>query len=357
MPHSLMGYGNHTYGEDQRGEGAGTVLSPASAMALAHQPLFTGVPLEPDPDGRCDVQDLAFDWADGKLTVSGRVEAVSTVYGVVAYHDPDEPASDYDAVGWTAAVPPTGRFAVSLAQLRPGKAQLRLRFCHVNGTATKLPFSYGVDAQGVPDVARLWASSLQSRAVRAWQAGDRAAFRAARAAALERCPDDAELAYRLQLLERLLGPRAPMAPATVPAATKEVAVSDLAFAEERVGWGRPLRDQVLLEGPDAFLSLGGKVYDKGLFAHAPSLYRLSLGGGWTQLRAGYGLNDGHPGSVVFVVRGDGRELFRSDLIRDHPRRGLVVDVAGVNDLELVAEDGGDGPNNDWGIWVEPVLRR
>jgi len=60
---------------------------------------------------------------------------------------------------------------------------------------------------------------------------------------------------------------------------------------------------------------------------------------------------------VFVVRGDGKELFRSPVIRDHRLRRLEVDVSGVHILELIVEDGGDGGNSDWGLWIEPTLER
>src|SRR6185503_8179520 len=38
---SLMGMGNHTYREEQRGEGPGSFLAMASAMKLAARPLFS----------------------------------------------------------------------------------------------------------------------------------------------------------------------------------------------------------------------------------------------------------------------------------------------------------------------------
>ena len=63
----------------------------------------------------------------------------------------------------------------------------------------------------------------------------------------------------------------------------------------------------------------------------------------------YGLQDGHPGSVVFVVRGDDKELFRSPLVKDRVLRKLDVDVRGVKLLELSVEDGGDGNHGDWGV--------
>ena len=78
---------------------------------------------------------------------------------------------------------------------------------------------------------------------------------------------------------------------------------------------------------------------------------------WKQLRTGYGLQDGHPGSVVFVVRGDGRELFRSDTVADHELRRIELDVSGVKLLELSVEDAGNGATSDWGVWIAPELAR
>ena len=58
-----------------------------------------------------------------------------------------------------------------------------------------------------------------------------------------------------------------------------------------------------------------------------------------------------------MVRGDGKELFRSPVIKDHQSRQVDVDVSGVGVLELVTEDGNDGANADWGVWLEPRLER
>lgn len=60
--------------------------------------------------------------------------------------------------------------------------------------------------------------------------------------------------------------------------------------------------------------------------------------------------------MVFVVHGDGRELFRSPLVKDQTLRKLEVDVQGVHLLELSVEDAGDGNNNDWGVWIRPQVR-
>jgi len=69
------------------------------------------------------------------------------------------------------------------------------------------------------------------------------------------------------------------------------------------------------------------------------------------------VQDGHAGSVVFVVKGDGKELFRSDLIKDNQVQNLDIDITGISKLELLTENGNDGANGDWGVWLEPTLQR
>jgi hypothetical protein len=58
-----------------------------------------------------------------------------------------------------------------------------------------------------------------------------------------------------------------------------------------------------------------------------------------------------------VVKGDGKELFRSKVVRDHTAREQKVAVAKVTLLELIVEDAGDGANSDWAVWLDPRLRR
>jgi hypothetical protein len=69
------------------------------------------------------------------------------------------------------------------------------------------------------------------------------------------------------------------------------------------------------------------------------------------------LQRGNNGTVAFVVVGDGKELFRSDFVNDPAERTLEVDLSGIDQLELVVEDGGNGPNGDGAIWFGPELSR
>src|SRR5205807_6702679 len=101
-----------------------------------------------------------------------------------------------------------------------------------------------------------------------------------------------------------------------------------------------------------FLTLGGRFYDKGLYAHSPARFVFPVARKWKTFAATVGLRDGaHPqGSAIFTVRGDGRELYRSRLLRVGDGEDVKVDITKVKELELLT-DGGEGHNhNSWAIW-------
>ena len=64
-------------------------------------------------------------------------------------------------------------------------------------------------------------------------------------------------------------------------------------------------------------------------------------------------NDG--GSCVFVVKADGKELWRSKKTEPGTLRSFKLDVSGAKELEFTVEDAGDGNGSDWGCWFEPEL--
>lgn len=62
------------------------------------------------------------------------------------------------------------------------------------------------------------------------------------------------------------------------------------------------------------------------------------------------------GSVVFSITGDGRQLYKSPLIRqsDTPVN-VKVNLDGVKKLELIVDDGGDGASGDHALWIDPQI--
>lgn len=63
-----------------------------------------------------------------------------------------------------------------------------------------------------------------------------------------------------------------------------------------------------------------------------------------------------PGSVRFVVRGDGCDLYDSGILHagDAPK-SIELDLTGISRLELAAEPTDDGPSGDHALWIAPQI--
>lgn len=150
--------------------------------------------------------------------------------------------------------------------------------------------------------------------------------------------------------------------AHVPKNRKSVKVADLAFTTESVGWGQPMRNRIL-DDPNGlvFLCAGNQFFDSGLWAHAPSEYVFHLPVKWKTFTTHYGINQfrGLPttGSVQFLILGDGKELFRSEVIRDSQLHEVTLEISKINQLQLIVENANDGNNSDWSVWLNPELQR
>jgi hypothetical protein len=108
---------------------------------------------------------------------------------------------------------------------------------------------------------------------------------------------------------------------------------------------------------DPLLESAGKLFESGIYAHAPSEHRYALDGAWRQLRGECGLPSQVGGTVVFVVYADGKEVFRSPVVRPGKTESYEIILTGVKNLVLTTEDAGDGNAADWGLWLAPELSR
>jgi TM2 domain-containing membrane protein YozV len=147
-------------------------------------------------------------------------------------------------------------------------------------------------------------------------------------------------------------------------AGREIYLSDGAWSEAKVGWGRPVRNGFFLRDPlnpenPLFLELAGTIYQKGLYAHAPSRYAFRLNGEWTRFEAIAGLQTGAFPEIagVFVLKGDGRELYRSQPLVASVAQPIHIDVEGVDLLELIVEPGQPSTKRCWTIWCDPRIHR
>ncbi|EAQ80349.1 NPCBM/NEW2 domain-containing protein [Blastopirellula marina] len=162
----------------------------------------------------------------------------------------------------------------------------------------------------------------------------------------------AEVAKRLTASEKAKRPH--ISPLYVPKEIAEVPLSDCQPETAHVGHGRPAYDRVPQDMP--LLEVRGRIFRHGIWAHAPAQHTYDLGGAWKNFSGSAGVA-GNRGQVVFVINADGKELWRSPKTKPGELRDFWVDVDNAARLELVVEDGGDGRDGDWSVWLEPVLGR
>jgi len=219
------------------------------------------------------------------------------------------------------------------------------------------PLSY--DSSSTPDIARLNAEWLVDRAEMAVVLA-RLEARAFTDDSIIAAAPTPEAARQLRGLRAVLDPATPFDLPTVSGDT--AFLSDAAWTEAQVGWGKVARnhywfDEHIHNG--VLFRLGGERFDKGLYAHSSSRYVFPVAGKWKTFTATIGLQDGaaDQGSAIFTVRGDGRELYRSKVLRVGQRDEVKANIARVKKLELLTE-GGEGHNhNSWAIWAAPQVQR
>lgn len=106
------------------------------------------------------------------------------------------------------------------------------------------------------------------------------------------------------------------------------------------------------------LSVQYVFYKTGIGTHAPAREVYHINRQFRRLTTDFGVdtNGGPQASVVFEVWGDGKRLFQSELVKrfEYPRHA-EIDISGVNMLELIVTDAGDGKTDDHADWLNTQL--
>jgi len=144
---------------------------------------------------------------------------------------------------------------------------------------------------------------------------------------------------------------AALAPQLISAET--VWLDDLNLAAATQGWGEPQKNKSVDGKP---LAIGGQVFARGFGTHAESKLRVNLDAGAQSFSASVGVDDDVVGnaaaSVEFIVVGDGKELWKSGVLRaGNAAKDCTVNLTGVKSLLLEVTDAGDGIDFDHADWA------
>ncbi len=291
------------------------------------------------------------------LVLSGKCRADIPLAGLILSYDSETTDADYDAITWTAFPDREGEFYYQISELRQGAALLRLTAIHENGKSSSVSVPCFIDEKfdqkGLAAINSYVPEQLVRRLFQSWNTERMREV----LDWFERHPDsvDPVLKRKTAHLYRLMtSPSEKILPAEVPNDQNFFDLSNAVFLLEKTGNGRPLKGTV---PDDLFLSVNGQFFESGLYAYAPSVYQTNLNGRWSKFQFGYGLQDGYTGSVFFIVRADGREIFRSPLVHDNELHQAELEIRGVQTLELQVEQGNDGNSLDKAVWVNLFLFR
>ena len=354
---ALMGYGNWTFGQEKRKEGKGTYLSFISAAKLMGHPCFS-----PLRSGRNGIQltDLSFKAMNGILEVQGSLKAETDVYAVIAYCDNLNKQSDYDATGWVGSIDSMGKFAISINELEKNTPyKLNLQFLHVNGGESSENINFKTDNLATPLLQngireKVILKPIIISKVRKDEEKTGDYIRALKSANQEKSIDFLLNTVKvMDLKEDLTANR-------VLDSVKSISLSRLNWDKAYTGYNSPRNNRVHEDNnndPWPFLTSNDRIHRFGLYAHANSEYTYNLDGKWKKLKGRCSLRKGMKGSVVFIIKGDGKELFNSGTVKSSKEIKYSVDLSGIKTLSLIVNDAGDGRNSDWGQWLSPRLSR
>ena len=110
------------------------------------------------------------------------------------------------------------------------------------------------------------------------------------------------------------------------------------------------------------MRVADKTYTRGLYCHATSKVIVRLPGEGAEFTAVAGVdsNDqtsGGRGSVRFSVQAEGREQFKSPVLREGMAGVPVrVELSGAVEFILGVDDGGDGISCDQADWAEALVK-
>lgn len=355
---ALMGSGNYTYRAELVGK-KGSFMTLASATRMMCHPLLTQSNKQRFDRTGLEVSNIEFNGSGKALTVRGKVKSNVEPFAVIGYSDA-EGGNNYDAYQWTSEVAPDGTFEVTLDVHKPGSNVLRLSFCHANGATSDVSYEFTANKQGEPNILALKDGLAIASLEREILAGNIPQAREFAQQYLKENPQS-QLKPMLEYVEAFDASTKLFN--LVQITESEAYLSDVEATSSKVGYGRPTRNSYLpvpsRQDGGFFLRPSGQFHAKGMYAHAPSQFTFDLNGQWKRFTAVAGMQAGvrESASAIFIVKGDGKELFRSSKLRSANVENVDIDVTGIKQLELITETGENNINGCWSVWGSPKVSR
>jgi len=118
-------------------------------------------------------------------------------------------------------------------------------------------------------------------------------------------------------------------------------------------WGEPKMGKSVENNA---MRINGRIFEFGIGSHAASKLIWNIAGAYKKFNSHIGLDDESVcgNGAAWVVKGDGKELFRSKVLGSREIDSISVDISGVNSLELETLDNGDKDcdHANWaGAWL------
>ena len=138
----------------------------------------------------------------------------------------------------------------------------------------------------------------------------------------------------------------------------EIYVSDMEWLVDESGYSANMRDQCTCgNGLGVWVDGVQTPFEKGVGSHAPSDVTFNVEGmDATTFKAvaGIGMEQSGNGNVNFIVKVDGKEVFRADGITFKTSVPVEVDITGAKTVSLVTETNGPD-SNDHAVWADAKI--
>ena len=140
--------------------------------------------------------------------------------------------------------------------------------------------------------------------------------------------------------------------------SKEQYLSDMDWKSAISGWKDVNKDSAVSSINKIKLNVDGhiKEFDKGIGAATNAEIVYNLDGDYSLFTTYLGTDknyDHNSTSIIFKIFADGKEVYTSDLIRKDSKAEFVsLDVTGVKELKLIADDAGNGGLGDFASWAD-----